>query len=272
MDFTEDQIQRYARHILLREVGGDGQARLLDSKVLVIGAGGLGSPLILYLAAAGVGTIGVIDHDTVDLSNLQRQIAHTTDRVGAPKVESARQTVGAINPDVTLVPYAERLTAANAGGLVAEYDLVADGSDNFSTRFLVNDACYFAGKPLVSGAILRFDGQVATFKAHEEGDNPCYRCIYREAPPPGQIPTCAEAGVLGAMCGIIGSIQATEILKELLGIGDSLSGSLLIHDSLGATFRKIRVPRDPGCPLCGDHPTITDLSLHEDVAEEVCGV
>ncbi len=270
MDFSEDQIKRYARHILLREVGGEGQSRLLESRVLVVGAGGLGSPLILYLAAAGVGTIGVIDDDVVDLSNLQRQVLHATSRVGMPKVESAARTVEDINPDVRLVPHLERLNAENALKLMGNYDLVADGSDNFATRFLINDACYFARKPLVSGAILRFDGQVATFKGYEEGNAPCYRCLYREPPPPGQIPSCAEAGVLGALCGVIGSIQATEILKELLEIGDGLAGSLLIYDGLGSVFRKIKVPRDPGCPLCGEAPTITDLSGHLEQPRGVC--
>lgn len=266
MDFSEDQIQRYARHILLREVGGEGQAKLLESKVLVIGAGGLGSPVLLYLAAAGVGTIGVVDDDAVDLSNLQRQVIHGTDDIGVAKVESARQAIAAINPDVRLLAHHERITAANALDLMAPYDLVTDGSDNFPTRFLVNDACYFARKPLVSGAILRFDGQVATFKPHHEieggGHGPCYRCLFREPPPPGQIPSCAEAGVLGALCGLVGSLQATEILKELLGVGDSLSGSLIIIEALSTTFRKIKVRNDPDCPLCGDAPTITDLSIH----------
>ncbi len=266
-DFTEDQVNRYARHILLKEVGGVGQAKLLNSRVLVIGAGGLGSPLLMYLGAAGVGTIGVVDDDRVDLSNLQRQIAHGTADIGRPKVESAKATLAAINPDVTLHAHQTRIGPDNALDLISQYDLVADGSDNFETRFLVNDAAYFAGKPLVSAAILRFDGQLATFKAHATDDaghhGPCYRCIFREPPPPGQIPSCAEAGVLGALCGTMGSLQAMEILKELLGIGDSLSGSLLVYDGLAANFRKIKVKADPGCPLCGDQPTITDLSIHE---------
>lgn len=267
MDFTDEQVKRYARHILLREVGGIGQQKLLDSKVLVIGAGGLGSPLLLYLAAAGVGTIGVVDDDVVDLSNLQRQVIHTTGDVGRLKVESAAEAVRAINPDVKIIPHQTRLDASNALALIRPYDLVADGSDNFETRFLINDACYFAEKTLVSGAILRFDGQVATFKSHLKDDDgnhgPCYRCIFREPPPEGQVPSCAQAGVLGALCGLIGSMQATEILKELMGIGESLSGSLLICDGLGSTFRKIKVKPDPGCPLCGDNPSITDLSIHE---------
>ena len=262
MDFNEDQIQRYARHILLKEVGGEGQARLLASKVLVVGAGGLGSPVLLYLAAAGVGTIGVIDDDSVDLSNLQRQVVHGTAAVGRPKVESASDTLAAINPEVRVEAHRRRLDADNALDLISGYDLVADGSDNFATRFLVNDACYFAEKPLVSAAILRFDGQISTFKAYAEGDGPCYRCLFREPPPPGQIPSCAEAGVLGALCGMLGSFQATEVLKELLGIGEGLSGSLMVVDALAANFRKITVRRDPGCPLCGSDPTITDLSIH----------
>ncbi|PIW26117.1 MAG: adenylyltransferase [Rhodospirillales bacterium CG15_BIG_FIL_POST_REV_8_21_14_020_66_15] len=274
-DFTEDQVNRYARHILLKEVGGTGQAKLLNSSVLVVGAGGLGSPVLMYLAAAGVGTIGVVDQDTVDLSNLQRQIVHRTASVGRPKVESAKAALAAINPDVTLVPHFERIGPGNALDLMARYDLVADGSDNFETRFLVNDAAYFAKKPLVSAAILRFDGQLATFKAHEtdaEGRHgPCYRCIFREPPPPGQIPSCAEAGVLGALCGTMGSLQATEILKELLGIGDSLSGHLMVYEGLAANFRKIKVKADPGCPLCGDNPAIRDLSIHEGAGDgRVC--
>jgi len=266
VDFTEDQINRYARHILLPEVGGTGQEKLLQSKVLVIGAGGLGSPLILYLAAAGVGTIGVVDDDTVDLSNLQRQVLHHTADVGKLKVESAREAVASINPDVTFEAHPFRIDATNAADLIARYDLVADGSDNFSTRFLVNDACYFAKKTLVSAAILRFDAQIATYRPFTGPDGedagPCYRCLFREPPPPGQVPTCAEAGVMGAMCGMVGSFQATEVIKELLGIGDSLAGSLLICDGLGAEVRKIKVGRDPGCPLCGEHPEITDLSIH----------
>ncbi len=264
MDFSEAQINRYARHILLREVGGEGQARLLQSKALVIGAGGLGSPVMLYLAAAGVGTIGVADDDTVDFSNLQRQIVHTTASVGKTKVESARQTIAAINPEVKFIAHHQRITPDNAVDIISGYDIVADGSDNFPTRFLVNDACYFAEKPLVSAAILRFDGQLSTFKASGNGEHgPCYRCLFREPPPPGQIPTCAEAGVLGALCGTMGSLQATEILKELLGIGESLSGSLIIYDALTTAFRKIKIKPDPGCPLCGNAPTIRDMSKHE---------
>jgi molybdopterin/thiamine biosynthesis adenylyltransferase len=264
VDFTEEQIERYARHILLQDVGGTGQAKLLESKVLVVGAGGLGSPLTLYLAAAGVGTIGVIDADVVDLSNLQRQIAHTTARIGMPKVESVKAAIAEINPGINVVTYPEKLTVENAAEIIGNFDLVADGTDNFPTRFLINDACFFSKVPLVSAAILRFDGQLYTFRGHEEGENrPCYRCLFREPPPPGQIPTCAEAGVLGALCGTMGSLQATEVIKELLGIGESMAGQILIYEGLSATFRNIKVKRDKGCPLCGDSPTITDLSIHK---------
>lgn len=262
MDFTDSQLERYARHIILPEVGGVGQEKLLGARVLVVGAGGLGAPLLLYLAAAGVGTLGVIDDDTVDLSNLQRQVIHTTGRIGMAKVESAREAVSAINPDVRLIAHRARLDASNVLDLIASYDVIADGSDNFATRFLLNDACHLAGKTLVSAAILRFEGQISTFKSHLRGDNPCYRCLYRAPPPPGMVPTCAEGGVLGALAGAVGSIQATEVLKEVLGIGDSLAGQLIIYDALSATFRKIRVPPDPACPLCGDQPSIRDLSAH----------
>lgn len=275
-DFTDAQVERYARHILLKEVGGIGQQKLLDAKVLVVGAGGLGSPAILYLAAAGVGTIGIMDADTVDLSNLQRQVAHTTERVGIPKVESAAMTARAINPEIKINTINARLDASNAMEIISEYDIVADGSDNFGTRFLINDACYLAKKTLVSAAILRFDGQLATYKAHVTGEDgkhgPCYRCIFREAPPPGQVPSCAEAGVLGALCGMMGSLQTTEVLKEIMDIGDSMSGSLMVIDGLSTEFRKIAVKADPGCPLCGDNPSITDLSDHTDVEAEGCAV
>jgi molybdopterin-synthase adenylyltransferase len=267
MEFTDQQVTRYARHILLDEIGGVGQARLMQSSVLVVGAGGLGSPLLLYLAAAGVGRVGVIDDDVVDLSNLQRQIAHTTERIGMAKVDSARAAIGAINPDVEVITHRERLSAANALDLISRYDVIADGSDNFPTRFLLNDTSYFAKKPLVSAAILRFDAQLSTFKAFARNRDdvepgPCYRCLYREPPPAGQVPSCAEAGVLGAFCGAIGSLQATEVIKEVLGIGVSLSGWLLVVDALSATWRRIRVRRDPHCPLCGDAASIVDLSVH----------
>jgi len=262
MDFTDDQIHRYARHIILPEIGGTGQERLLSARVLVVGAGGLGAPVLLYLAAAGVGTLGVIDDDTVDLSNLQRQVIHDTAGIGVAKVDSAAARIGAINPDVTVERHSERLAAANALELIGGYDIVADGSDNFATRYLVNDASYLARRPLVSAALLRFDGQISTFRAHEGPPNPCYRCVFPEAPPAGTVPSCSEAGVLGALAGLVGSLQAVEMVKELLGIGDGLSGRLLMIDSLGCEFRKLKLPRDPDCPLCGDHATITDLSGH----------
>lgn len=269
MDFTEDQISRYARHILLPEVGGTGQAALLESKVLVVGAGGLGSPLVMYLAAAGVGTIGLVDDDVVDLSNLQRQVAHTTDRVGMAKVDSAAATVAALNPDVRVVRHRMRLTPDNALELIAGYDIVADGTDNFASRFLINDACFFAGKTLVSAAILRFDGQLSTYKpwaGTAEAPLPCYRCLFPAPPPPGQVPTCAEAGVLGAIAGTMGTLQATEVIKELLGIGETMAGRLLIYDALATEMRTVRVRRDPGCPLCGDAPSITRVMATDDGA------
>jgi molybdopterin-synthase adenylyltransferase len=267
-NFTEDQVSRYARHILLKEVGGIGQAKMLNSRVLVIGAGGLGSPVMLYLAAAGIGTIGVIDDDHVDLSNLQRQILHATERVGFKKVDSASEGLKSINPEITIEKIYNRLTEKNAKTLIESYDIVVDGSDNFSTRFLVNDACYLFRRTLVSAAILRFDGQLGTFKAHildKNGEHgPCYRCIFR-APPQDHVPTCAEAGVMGALCGLMGSLQASEVIKELLGIGDSMSGFLMIVDGLATEFRKISVKADPECPLCGVNPVITDLSTHREL-------
>ena len=259
---TEEQIQRYARHIVLQEVGGVGQERLLASRVLVVGAGGLGSPLLMYLAAAGVGAIGLVDDDDVSLSNLQRQIAHHTADVGRPKVESAAETAARLNAEVRVEPHAVRISADNVMDLVAGYDLVADGSDNFATRFLLNDACYFARKTLVSAAVLRFDGQLSTFKAHEPGEHPCYRCIFGEAPPEDLTPTCASGGVLGALAGVMGTLQATEVLKELLGVGESLSRRLLIYDGLACEFRKVRVRRDPNCRLCGPRATIHGVAQH----------
>lgn len=261
---SDEELERYARHIVLREVGGIGQAKLLKSRVLVVGAGGLGSPLILYLAAAGVGTIGVADFDRVSLSNLQRQIVHRTKDVGRLKTESAADAVHAINPGVTVVPHSERLTAANALSLIQGYDLVADGSDNFATRFLVNDSCYFAGKTLVSAAVTEFDGQLAVFKARsgDERSYPCYRCIFPEPPPRDAVPNCSETGILGAASGVMGTLQALEVMKEILGVGDSLAGRLLIYDALAANFRTVKVAPDPACRLCGSKPAILDLSLH----------
>lgn len=257
MIWSDAQIERYARHMVLREVGGPGQAKLLSARVLAVGAGGLGSPLILYLAAAGVGTLGIVDFDDVSLSNLQRQIAHRTQDVGTAKTQSAGRSVHALNPDIKLELHTCRLEPANALDLIARYDIVADGSDNFPTRFLVNDACYFAKRTLVSAAVTEFDGQLATFKAYDTGGTwPCYRCIFPEAPPPGVAPPCSETGILGAAAGVMGTLQALEVLKEILGIGESLAGQLLIYDALGTRFRKVRVSKDSGCPLCGVNPTV----------------
>jgi molybdopterin-synthase adenylyltransferase len=248
---TEAQFERYARHLILDEVGEAGQARLMAARVLVVGAGGLGSPILIYLAAAGVGTLGVVDDDVVDLSNLQRQIVHPTARIGRPKVESAKQTLAAINPEVAVEAHALRLDEGNAEKLVAAYDLVADGSDNFTTRYLLNDVCHRLGKPLVAAALSPFEGQLSTFKSYLGPPHPCYRCLFREQPPPDAVPRCVEAGILGAVAGVMGTLQATEVLKELLGIGQSLTGKLLIYDALGAAFHKVSLPRDPDCPTCG---------------------
>ncbi len=250
LDFSEAEIARYSRHILLAEVGGAGQARLRAARVLIVGAGGLGSPLLLYLAAAGVGTIGVVDHDRLELSNLQRQIAHTTARIGQPKARSAARAARAINPLPAIVPHVTRLAAANVGPLLDGYDIVCDGTDNFATRFLLADACVRARKTLVSAAVLRFEGQLAVFKPHAGPQLPCYRCLHPEPPPPGLVPACGEAGVLGAVTGVMGTLQATEVLKEILGIGESLAGRLLLWDALATRFRLIRLPRDPACPVC----------------------
>ncbi len=262
LDFTEDEISRYSRHILLREVGGTGQARLKAARVLILGAGGLGSPLALYLAAAGVGTIGIVDDDRVELSNLQRQIAHNMASLGTYKATSAREAVKAINPGAQAIAHTTRLRAENALALIREYDIVCDGTDNFATRFLVADACVLARRTLVSAAVLRFDGQLSVFKPHAHPGGPCYRCLYPEPPPAGLVPSCSEAGVLGAVTGVMGTLQATETLKEILGVGESLSGRLLIWDALAARFRTVRLRQDPACPLCGPEPRITDLSAH----------
>lgn len=265
---TDTQIDRYSRHIILQEVGGLGQERLLASSVLVVGAGGLGAPLLLYLAAAGVGRIGIVDDDAVDLSNLQRQVVHDSAAVGRPKVDSAAERLRALNPDVVVEVWPFRLTPANVADLIARYDVVADGSDNFATRFLLNDACYFGAKTLVSAAMLRFDGQLSTFKAHLGAPHPCYRCIFPEPPPPGLVPSCSEAGVLGALPGMLGSLQAVEVLKELLGVGDSLSGRLLMYDALATGFRTVNVKPDPHCPLCGENPRITGLSPDDRASDD----
>ena len=258
-EWTDDEITRYSRHILLAEVGGTGQAKLKAARVLVVGAGGLGSPLLLYLAAAGVGTIGLVDDDVVELSNLQRQIAHGVATLGDAKVASAAAAARAINPDVVVEQHPVRLTADNAMALVSAYDLVCDGSDNFGTRFLVADACVLAGRTLVSAAVLRFDGQLSTFKPHLDPDGPCYRCLHPAPPPPGLVPSCSEAGILGAVTGVMGTLQATEVLKEVMGIGDGLSGRLLIWDALSARVRTVKLRKDPGCALCGPGRSITGL-------------
>jgi molybdopterin-synthase adenylyltransferase len=260
LEFSDEEVLRYSRHILLSEVGGTGQARLRAARVLVVGAGGLGAPLALYLAAAGIGTIGLVDDDRVELSNLQRQVIHSTDRIGASKVSSAATALAALNPLVRVEAHECRLDADNALDLVGRYDLVCDGCDNFATRYLVGDACRLAGRTLISAAVSRFDGQLTTFRA--EAGAPCYRCLYPEAPPPGAAPTCGEAGVLGAVTGVMGTLQATEAVKEILALGEGLSGRLLSWDALGMRFTTIRLRPDPDCPLCGAHPRIHDLSAH----------
>jgi molybdopterin/thiamine biosynthesis adenylyltransferase len=266
MTLTPEEIARYKRHLVLKDVGGQGQQKLKAARVLIIGAGGLGSPVTLYLAAAGVGTLGIVDDDTVSLSNLQRQIIYETAQVGAPKVESARDMVGRINPHVTVETYAIRITAENALDLIGRYDLVVDGSDNFATRYLVSDACYLAKRPLVFGALGPFDGYITTFKPHETRADgapwPTYRCIFPEAPPPGTVANCAEVGILGAVAGVVGTLLATETLKEILGIGDTLAGRLMIYDALGSRFEQVKVAWDPENALSGKHATIKDLSIH----------
>ena len=259
MSLSDEELDRYARHIVLREVGGTGQAKLKAAKVLVVGAGGLGSPVILYLAAAGVGTIGIADFDAVSLSNLQRQIAHRTADVGRAKTDSAGATARAINPNVKIQTHNEKLATENVLQIIDSYDIVADGSDNFATRFLINDACFFARKTLVSAAVTEFDGQLASFKAHIEGC-PCYRCIFPEPPPAGTVPNCSEAGVLGAAAGVMGTLQALEVMKEIAGIGESMAGRLLIYDALATRFRTVTVRPDPECRLCGKTPSIQRLA------------
>ncbi len=260
MDFSDEQITRYSRHILLPEVGGKGQKKIAGAKVLVVGAGGLGSPVALYLAAAGVGTLGLIDYDTVDRSNLQRQVLHHTPDLGRPKVQSAKEKIGLLNPDVTVDTHHDRLNAHNARDYIAPYDVVIDGVDNFPAKFLINDACYFATTPLIHGGILRFEGRVFSILP---GQSACYRCIFNQPPPPGLVPGCQEAGIIGVVAGIIGTIQATEALKLILGIGHPLTDRLLDFDARRTAFREIRTRRNPACPLCGAHPTITTLDEHE---------
>ena len=254
-----DQVTRYSRHIIMPQVGPVGQRKLMAAKVLVVGAGGLGSPVALYLALAGIGTIGIVDFDIVDLSNLQRQVLHQNDDVGKPKVESARETLNAYNPDVNVVIHEVPLTSENAFEIIPQYDIVVNGADNFATRYLVNDACYLSGKPLVDASILLFDGQASTYIP----GHGCYRCLFPEPPPPGMVPSCAEAGVLGALCGTMGSIQATEVLKLILGVGEPLVGRLALYDALSLEMRVVKTRRDPKCPLCGDNPTIHELIDYE---------
>lgn len=263
--FTPEQLTRYSRHFLLPEVGEEGQAKLLDAKVLLIGAGGLGSPTAFYLAAAGVGTIGIVDHDVVDLSNLQRQILHTNDRIGMPKVESARRTLEALNPDVKVIGYQERLSSENVLRLFADYDVIVDGCDNFPTRYLVNDACVMLGKPNVHGSIFQFEGQASVFYPKK---GPCYRCLFPEPPPPGAAPSCAEAGVLGVLPGLVGCVQALETIKLILGVGRPLIGRMVYFDTLSMEVRIHKLRRDPRCPVCGDEPTIKELIDYE----EFCGL
>ncbi|MCS6896663.1 MAG: molybdopterin-synthase adenylyltransferase MoeB [Nitrospira sp.] len=258
MQLTESEIQRYSRHIILQDVGGKGQLKLKRARVLLIGAGGLGSPAGLYLAAAGIGTIGLVDGDVVDLSNLQRQIMHSTATLGRPKVESGKNTLSALNPEITINAHHHVVDADNILPLISQYDVVLDGSDNFSTRFLVNDACFFAKKTLISASMFRFEGQLTTIKPHQ--GYPCYRCLYPEPPPAGLVPNCQEAGVLGVLAGTMGILQASEAIKEILGIGETLADKLLIYDALEMKFRKVARPKDPACPLCGPNPTIKDLS------------
>ena len=259
MSLNDEELERYARHIVLREVGGVGQARIRKARVLIVGAGGLGSPCALYLAAAGVGHLGIVDDDTVSLSNLQRQVLFTTGDVGAHKVQAAMARLGALNPGVGIEPHAVRLTAKNVGSLIGGYDIIADGSDNFETRFLLNDACHFAKKILVSAAVTEFDGQLATFKAWDKsGAHPCYRCLFPAPPPQGTVASCSETGVLGAAAGVMGSLQALEVLKQITGIGEGLAGKILITDTLAMRFRTVSLSPDPGCPLCGAHPRIVD--------------
>jgi adenylyltransferase/sulfurtransferase len=260
---TAEELERYARHIVMREIGGPGQAALKAARVLVIGAGGLGSPALMYLAAAGVGTLGVIDDDVVALSNLQRQIVHPTEAIGMSKVASAADTIARLNPHVRVRTHAERLSAANALALVGQYDVVADGSDNFATRYLVSDACFLASKPLVTGALGVFDATLTTIRAHErdaQGEfNPTYRCLFPEPPPEGTVPTCAEAGVLGALAGVLGALMALEVIRAIVGFGDSLVGRLLMIDARAMRFETLSYQRDPSNPLNGETPTITDL-------------
>ncbi|MCK6629562.1 MAG: molybdopterin-synthase adenylyltransferase MoeB [Anaerolineae bacterium] len=263
---NEDQRHRYSRHTIMPEVGEEGQLQLLGASVLLIGAGGLGSPAAIYLAAAGVGKIGIVDFDVVDTSNLQRQIVHRLEDVDKPKVESAARTIAQLNPDVKVIGHQTQLTSHNALDIISQYDVVINGSDNFPTRYLVNDACVLLGKKLVDGSIFRFEGQVTVYDT--ANGSPCYRCLYPDPPPPGEVPSCAEGGVLGVLPGIIGSVEAVEAIKLILGIGSPLAGRLLLYDALEAEFREVKVRKNPDCPVCGEHPTVTQLIDYE----QFCGI
>ena len=263
--FKDDQIYRYSRHIILPDIGGSGQKKLLKSKVLLVGAGGLGSPAAMYLAAAGVGTLGIVEFDRVDLSNLQRQLLHRTKDVGRLKIDSAEETINNLNPDVNVVKHSVVLTSDNVMDIIKDYDVIVNGTDNFPTRYLVNDACVFLGKPLVDGSIFMFEGQATVYDAKR---GPCYRCLFPTPPPPGEVPSCQEAGVLGVLPGIIGSIEAVEAIKLLLNKGEPLIGRLLMFDALAMEFREMKITKDPDCPVCSDHPTITELIDYE----QFCGV
>jgi len=270
MNLSEQQIERYSRQIILPEVGGKGQIKLLNSKVLIIGCGGLGSPAAYYLAAAGVGTLGLVDSDKVELNNLQRQILHNIKTVGKPKVESAKETLENLNPDVKIITYQTRLTSKNILDIIKDYDVIIDGSDNFPTRYLVNDACVLLNKPLIHAGILRFDGQITTIIPYE---TPCYRCIFPSPPPPGSVPSCQEAGILGVVAGVLGILQATEAIKYILNIGELLTGKLLVFNALEMSFRKVNVRRNKNCELCGDNPTIKELIDYElfcGIRQNVC--
>ena len=264
IEFTDEQIERYSRHIILPEVGGAGQQKMLEARIILLGAGGLGSPAAYYLAAAGIGNLGIVDFDQVDLSNLQRQIIHSTERIGMLKTESAKKTIQALNPDVNVTLYNEKIDSSNILSIIKDYDYVVDGSDNFPTRYLVNDACVIENKTLIHGSIYRFEGQVTVFKPNS---GPCYRCLYPEPPPPGMSPNCQEGGVLGVLAGIIGNLQVVEVLKLILGIGEPLVGKLLIYDALKTEFRNLNLRKDASCPLCGEEPTIKELIDYE----EFCG-
>lgn len=264
MNLREDQIERYSRQIILPNIGGKGQEKLLNAKVLIIGAGGLGSPCALYLASAGVGKIGIVDSDVVELNNLQRQIIHSTQNVGRLKVESAKERLYSINPDVEIIPYNLRITSENILEVIKDYDLVVDGSDNFPTRYLANDACVISNKTLFHGGIFRYDGQIITIIPRKSA---CYRCLFPEPPPPGLVPSCQEAGILGVVAGIVGTLQANEVIKYILGVGELLTSKLLVFNSLDSSFRQVNVPQDPECPVCGEKPIIKDLIDYEEFCQ-----